>query len=366
MECNNEPMQADQEVNDESRYNAGLKPVFRCPALTYVLIALNVLVWLVLELISLKTGESYYVLTKFGEKNNALILKGEYWRFLTCMLLHAGIAHLASNCYGLYYLGTQTEFIYGRKKFIAIYILSGLMGSIASFALSTTPAVGASGAIYGLMGAMLYFILQKPALLLSSVGINLVAIIVLGLVSGFMDSRIDYFAHLGGLVGGFLIAGAFFRKNERPSVLWISGARAAFIAVCVAVAGLLYGFYGPMNRVFPMLEELQSYNMVKDWPKAEKLAEEILSLEPSGLGVRVEALWGLTVAEVMQDKWDEGMEHARQLIEMDPESGHYLLGALYIYRGDYENGRKELLLSKRAGNSYEKEIDRLLEVIDGW
>lgn len=362
MDQNIETVQNDFNDQDNSQYNVVYRPPVKRPVLTFVLIALTILVWITLKLLSQTSGESYnLLLTKFGEKNNALIIKGEYWRFFTPMLLHSGIVHLVSNCYALYCLGTQTELLYGRKKFMAIYILSGFMGSIASFAFSTSPSVGASGAIYGLMGAMLYFIIQRPVLLLNSVGINFVAITVLSLVSGFTDSRIDYFAHFGGLIGGFLIAGAFYSGKERPSKIWISGARAVVLAVCIAAGGLLYGFNSPMNRVFPMLEDLQSYNDAQKWTEAEQVAEEILSLKPSGISVKAEALWGVTVAEIMQDKWEEGSEHASQLIEIDPESGHYLLGVLYIYNGDYENGRKELLLSKKAGNSYAKEIDRILK-----
>lgn len=359
-----------QEEIEKEEINSQKAPEIRVrakpPLLTYALIAINILVWIVLYIISFISGDSYNnLLVTYGAKINVLILQGEFWRFLTPILLHSGIMHLVANSYSLYYLGAQTEMLYGHKRFAVIYLFSGFMGSIASFAFSTSTSVGASGAIFGLMGALLYFIFRKPILLQSSIGTNLIVVTVLNLVLGFTKDGIDYHAHIGGLIGGFLIAGTFYIAEGKAWQRWLSGIRAFALAVCIAVGGLLYGFNCAMNRVFPMLEDLKAYSDAGKWAEAEKTAEDILAQGYYDAGIRAETLWGLAVSEAMQGKWEEGVEHASQLIDVEPESGHYLLGVLYFYKEEYKLARQELLLSKKAGNSYEKMIDSLIAEIDG-
>lgn len=98
-----------------------------------------------------------YVLLYFGAKYNPAILDGEWWRFFTPMFLHIGFLHLFMNGLSLYYLGTAVESIFGRLRFLIIYLFSGFFGTLASFIFSSHLSAGASGAIFGLFGALLYF-----------------------------------------------------------------------------------------------------------------------------------------------------------------------------------------------------------------
>ena len=93
----------------------------------------------------------YYQLLYFGAKINHLIVQGQYWRLFTAMFLHIGIMHLFFNSYALYVYGSVVEKLFGRIRFVLIYTIAGLTGSLLSFLLSRNPAVGASGAIFGLM-----------------------------------------------------------------------------------------------------------------------------------------------------------------------------------------------------------------------
>nr|WP_054752968.1 rhomboid family intramembrane serine protease [Piscibacillus salipiscarius] len=91
-----------------------------------------------------------------GLKFNPFIAQGEYWRIITSMFLHIGLIHLLMNMIALYYLGEVTEKIYGTKRFLVIYFIAGIFGSIASFATNDSVSAGASGAIFGLFGALLF------------------------------------------------------------------------------------------------------------------------------------------------------------------------------------------------------------------
>jgi membrane associated rhomboid family serine protease len=128
---------------------------------------------------------------------------GQWWRLLTAGFLHGSILHLLFNVYILWVLGSQLESILGKTKFVLIYFVSLIGGSIASFLFSPfgTYSIGASGAIFGLMGAMLV-VGRKKRLDISQVAV----LVVLNVVIGFVLSGIDWRAHLGGLAAGALIA----------------------------------------------------------------------------------------------------------------------------------------------------------------
>lgn len=222
----------------------------KVPVVTYVLIAVNVIITLLVYLYSyLKAGsfvhgsaEAYdYALYFLGEKYNAAIVDGQYWRFITPMFLHAGITHLAVNCYSLYAVGTTAERLYGHLKFSLIYFIAGFMGSIASFIFSSNPSVGASGAIFGILGALLYFGIEYPDVYKRFFGSNVLVMIAVNIGFGFSVARVDNSAHIGGLIGGFLAAGVVKIKGVENKFL----SRPVFIFATAALilAGLCVGFY---------------------------------------------------------------------------------------------------------------------------
>jgi membrane associated rhomboid family serine protease len=178
------------------------------PFLTYVLLGLIVIIWLLMELSG--GSQNPQVLVRFGANFGPLILNGETWRLFTSMFLHIGLAHLFFNSYALFIFGLEMERLYGSDRYIIIYILSGLFGSLASFA-SRGPQVfsaGASGAIFGVIGMNLaYFLLHRETF--GRFGrqrvMNTLFIIGINLVFGFTIPGIDNLAHLGGLVSGFVL-----------------------------------------------------------------------------------------------------------------------------------------------------------------
>jgi rhomboid protease GluP len=171
------------------------------PIFTYILIGVNILIFIIDSL----TGR---MLTIAGAKENFAILQGEYWRFITPMFLHGGLLHIGLNCYFLYNVGPQVERSFGHFRFLAIYFLCGLAASIASFALSPNPSVGASGALFGLIGALLPLLYRNRQVLSNTsrrIG-GILQVIVINLIFGFTVPRIDNWAHIGGLFAGLVLA----------------------------------------------------------------------------------------------------------------------------------------------------------------
>jgi membrane associated rhomboid family serine protease len=162
------------------------------------------------------------VLVEMGAKVNQLITAGQYWRLFTAMFLHIGVMHLLFNLYALYAIGSLIEAYYGHARFACIYVLSGLYGSLFSYAFSPSISAGASGAIFGITAAAgLYFFRYRD-----NFGArgrswlqNIVFIIVLNLVFGAVGSGVDNWGHFGGLVGGALVAWGLLPRYKSPSVV---------------------------------------------------------------------------------------------------------------------------------------------------
>ncbi|WCK53373.1 rhomboid family intramembrane serine protease [Aneurinibacillus sp. Ricciae_BoGa-3] len=173
------------------------------PHVTYGLLFIIITVFVLMEFAG--GSQNPDVLIRFGAKENARIVAGEWWRLITPMFLHIGFMHILLNGFALWQLGTAVEQIYGSYRFLFIYMLAGIAGAVASFVFSTSLSAGASGAIFGLFGALLYFGTQNKVLFFRTMGRNVIVVLLVNLVFGFVSiGMIDNYAHLGGLFGGFL------------------------------------------------------------------------------------------------------------------------------------------------------------------
>ena len=177
-------------------------------SVTSLLLGSNAVMFLV-EL-ALGSATSVAVLVTLGAMVPSLIAEGQYWRLITSMFLHVGVLHLVLNLYVLYLFGGVLESVLGSARFTAVYFITGFCGSAASFALGGTNrvAAGASGAIFGLLGAWLAYNWRRRRLSVAAQGNLRVALVLIGvnLVLGVAVRGIDNAAHVGGLVAG-LIAG---------------------------------------------------------------------------------------------------------------------------------------------------------------
>ena len=171
------------------------------PIITYLLVLINVLLFVVPALLG-QTDNIFRELAVFGP----YIRQGEYYRLITGTFIHANIAHLIFNMYALWIIGIQLESFLGKWKYLLIYLFSGLTASLMSITFhNTTVSVGASGAIFGLLGAMLYFGYHYRVYLGTVIKSQIVPLIVLNLALGFLVPGIDNAAHIGGLIGGVLM-----------------------------------------------------------------------------------------------------------------------------------------------------------------
>ncbi|GAB6151678.1 hypothetical protein JCM17380_04280 [Desulfosporosinus burensis] len=174
------------------------------PFFTYAFLVVNLIVFGLMTLAGGSTEQR--VLIAFGAKVNTLIQEGEVWRLITSMFIHIGVMHLFFNLYALRALGSLAEEIFGHRNYFLIYLCAGLGGSVASFIFSPALSAGASGAIFGLLGALLYYSYKRPNLWKSGLGVNLVIVILVNIAFGFIVPGIDNFAHLGGLLMGTMIS----------------------------------------------------------------------------------------------------------------------------------------------------------------
>jgi membrane associated rhomboid family serine protease len=143
-----------------------------------------------------------------GDKNNELLRAGQYWRFFTPVFLHVNEIHVLLNMYALFQIGPIVEREFGRFRFLCIYVLSGIAGVILSLAFTNADSLGASGAIFGLIGAWGVFLLVHRKLLGPagrSALSNVLIILVLNVGISFIPG-IDLWAHFGGLITGAAIA----------------------------------------------------------------------------------------------------------------------------------------------------------------
>lgn len=159
----------------------------------------------------------------WGAKVNALILQGEWWRLITPIFIHGSLLHFAFNAYALYSLGGEIERFYGGGRFLVLFFYAGLAGSAASFVLSPAASVGASGAIFGLIAAQAVLLYRNRRLLGERARAGLQNILLIAAVNLFIGlqagSRIDNWAHLGGLAGGLAMAwalGPVWQLEARP------------------------------------------------------------------------------------------------------------------------------------------------------
>lgn len=205
-----------KEGQEREKYMKNNKPI-----ITYILIFINIVMFVLMYMLG-NGSENTNTLIDFGANYILLTKAGEYYRLITSGFLHIGVIHLLLNMYSLYIVGTQVEYFYGKVKYIIIYLFSLIMGSLFTVALSSvnTVSAGASGAIFGLLGSILYFGVKYRGYIGNSLINQIVPVVALNLIIGFTTPGIGNAAHIGGLVGGYLISmavGIGIDKKEQKS-----------------------------------------------------------------------------------------------------------------------------------------------------
>lgn len=228
-------MKITSDINKKNKEDAvKIDEVFKkkVPYVTIGLIAINTILFILMFLMN---NEDYYI-NKYSVWGYGIVNQGELYRLITGAFLHGSVSHYIVNMYSLYVIGSQMEGFLGRWKYLGVYLFSALIGSLFSIIFNTVPSVGASGAIFGLLGSLLYFGYHYRVYLGSVIKSQVLPIILINLAIGFMSNgRIDNFAHIGGLVGGILMTMALGVKYKSSTVERINGA-----IVSIILTGFLF------------------------------------------------------------------------------------------------------------------------------
>lgn len=379
----------EEEARKEKEFNQIFH--FGKPILTSLFLIINIVMFAFLEWVGSSTDVS--TLIKYGAKWNPSMIEGEYWRFFTPMFLHIGLLHITFNGLALYFLGSVVERIYGSIRFLWIYLFSGFTGIAASFAFTANVAAGASGAIFGCFGALLYFGLKRRDLFFRTLGTDIIFILVFNLAIGAAIPMIDNYAHVGGLAGGFLAAMMVHLPyqrflQERITALAI-GAVATYLLIQVGFTQDLDDpIYHLIQSELEMKEEnweqagfhleqaiqhgndqaeiyLQLgviYNQENKYMEAEKT---LLQAQVKGAD-QAELFFHLSYAQVQQNKYEEGRLNLLQTLERNPEmvEAYYNLSLVYIELNQKENALEILEEAQELNISDPQLTDLQQKILD--
>lgn len=186
---------------------------------TVMLAAVNVIIYLWLSFGG-ATEDAGYMLEHGAMYVPYILEQGKYSCLLTSMFLHFGFRHLINNMFMLLVIGSNLEPEMGTARFLITYMASGLAGNVLSGFLDYrtgeyTVSAGASGAIFGLIGALLYVVIRNQGNVRNISGRGMVVMVVLSLYFGFASTGVDNAAHVGGLAAGFFLAVLLYRKKDR-------------------------------------------------------------------------------------------------------------------------------------------------------
>lgn len=286
------------EEADAGRVGVPIPVATRRPIVTWTILAVNVALWL----LTLVRGgaNNVDVLVEFGAMQADLIVAGEYWRLFTATLLHADLIHLGLNCVALLIFGHQLEPLFGRTRFLLVYLLAGLGGSVASYAfnISLTPnsiGVGASGAIFGILGGLVAFLALNRDRLGAMGRQHLTALLVIAAINlafGLTFAGVDNYAHGGGFVAGLLI-GLAYSPDYRP-VLNIFGELEGVVdansvlrrswvlpaAVLTLIAGVMWGDRNVGESPISYLRQAEEYRISQDFGEAIEAIDRAIEIEP--------------------------------------------------------------------------------------
>jgi rhomboid protease GluP len=292
------PDRLSEQAADKVEFEAQLEDNASRPRVVPALVLLNVLVYALLGLGGAGwTTTDPQALIAWGSNFAPYTSDGQWWRLLTAAFLHGGLTHLLVNMVTLYDIGRLCERLFGSRRFAALYLVSGLLGSAASVWWNPhVNSVGASGAIFGVLGATFVYMLDKrngvPVTVMKAHAVSMGAFIAYILINGLARAGIDNAAHIGGLIGGLVMGYAFARPLARRDANGAAGLRPALgltfsvimIAVLVANTPNTRGAY-ELDRRF--LGDLA-------WFQAEK---KVLMTEMNQLGMQAKQ-HGMTEAEL--------------------------------------------------------------------
>ena len=233
-----------EDINKKNEQNNTMaNDIFKMkkPYVTISIIVINVIIFLLMYIFG-RGSTDELTLIKFGALYKPLIKSGntiyvfQLYRLLAAAFLHIGVIHLLVNSYSLYVIGSQLESFLGKFKFLFVYIVSALCGSLMSLVFPSGISAGASGAIFGLLGSILYFGYNYRVYLGNVLKTQIIPLIILNLSIGFFVGGVDNAAHIGGLIGGALSTIAVGLKYKSSTFEKVNG----FIILSIYIVFLTY------------------------------------------------------------------------------------------------------------------------------
>lgn len=312
---------------------------------TYALIAINLLVFMAMSASGVGVMSPNAAMTvDWGTNFGPQTLSGQWWRLLTSVFVHFGLFHILLNLFTLYQIGRLAERLYGSARFLGLYLFAGVTGSLTSvFWHPTVNSAGASGAIFGVFGALLVFVLkyrhELPASIARQQRISLSILIAYNLFYGFTQQGIDNGAHLGGLAGGILLGLALARPLSEPARS--QRARSSTLLSC-ALALVVSGAatYRLLEVRDANREELRFVTLVQALgPGAAKISAEGVALMRGLTDTRTEKDQTIrTLAQDVIPQWDKLYASFEQ-IHLEQRSTHVELRAAIL---DYLDDNRKL------------------------
>lgn len=228
------------------------------PRVTYTILGVTVIAYLLQLLAQFIFG--YDLAVGLGAKANEAIRAGQLWRFFTPMLLHGSILHIGFNMYALNAFGAGLERRYGHGRFLLLYILGGFAGTVFSFLFSSAYSIGASGAIFGLIGAEGIFLFQNRKLFGAQVKgalSNVIFVVAINLFLG-LQPGIDNWGHVGGLMGGLIFAwfaGPHWEvQGITPDLRVVDRREPRDVIVGAAVVAIIFCTLAAIGMWFPFVQ----------------------------------------------------------------------------------------------------------------
>ncbi|MGE5110317.1 MAG: rhomboid family intramembrane serine protease [Acidobacteriaceae bacterium] len=298
---------------------------------TAAIIILCIIAYLAEVIVSRSIEISLPALMKLGANSGVEVFSGQWWRLMTSVFLHGGFLHIAANMWALFNLGLLAEILYGRRNYLVLYLLCGLGGSVASVWWHPTEVgVGASGAIFGIAGALLPALkFQKnPRIAMALRGAlgSIVFFVFVNLLIGAGVPFIDNAAHVGGLVTGIVVGAllpSYTVEEERKKT------GQAIVVFVSAFALLAYGATYAKKKYEPKMLRIRAVQLIRAGKTTEAMAlyQQALKNRPNDEALAVE--YGTLLDQLK--KYPEEIEVVKQLSAQHPKDARYLAALCGAY-----------------------------------
>ena len=260
----------------EKYVRSGVKYSYIKPKVTLALIVINVLIYIVIKGLEFMGCD----LASVFSMHRGAVFSGQFYRLITSMFTHRELFHLLSNCYALYIYGMMLEPALGKARFVLVYFVSGLLGNFLTFGFMSNPSIGASGAIFGLLGAVIAIYFINPTTMNRMMMKNVMACVVITTLYS-LGGGVNNLAHFGGLFGGYMMLCVVISVRHRKRIATSGVLMAVILVICFAgsvfsgvtkVRSAVEKQYGNWTAMC-FVASLDGYEI------ADRFAEEILADE---------------------------------------------------------------------------------------